>query len=116
MKSYQQIKDEELFVTKDYSNKKLDRYIWFCKVLRKMFSEEFFWTMSLIPYAIIPSVFVYLGFFKWEPVTIFLFIAVHFGYWFLKGRKDARKFIDETLPELNLSIEVLEDIRKERNG
>jgi len=116
MKSYHEVKEEELIVTKNYSNKKLDRYIWFCKVIRKMFTEEFFWAMSLIPYTIIPSVFVYLGFFKWDAVTIFLFVAIHFGYWFLKGRKNAKKFIDETLPELNLSIEVLEDIRKERNG
>jgi hypothetical protein len=116
MKSYQEVKEEELIVTKNYSNKKLNRYIWLCKLIRKMFTEEFFWAMSLIPYTIIPSVFVYLGFFKWEPVTIFLFVLVHFLYWTIKGKKDARKFIEEDVPELDLSIEVLEDIRKERNG
>jgi hypothetical protein len=49
-------------------------------------------------------------------VTIFLFVLVHFLYWTIKGKKDARKFIEEDVSELDLSIEVLEDIRKERNG
>jgi len=116
MKNYHEVKEEELIVTKNFSNKKLDRYIWLAKTLRKFFNENFLWLISIIPYAVIPSVFVYLEFFKWEPVTIFLFVLVHFLYWIIKGKKDARKFIDETVPELDLSIEVLEDIRKERNG
>ncbi len=116
MKSYQEIKEEELITTKNFSNKKLDRYIWLCKFLRKILNENFFWTASLVSYTIIPSIFVYLGFFKWEPVTIFLFVLVHFLYWAIKGKKDVRKFIEEDVPELDLSIEVLEDIRKERNG
>jgi thiosulfate reductase cytochrome b subunit len=115
MKSYQEIKEEELIITENYSNKKLDRYIWLSKTLRKFFNENFLWSISIIPYAVIPSIFVYLGFFKWEPVTIFLFVLVHFLYWTIKGKKDTRKFIEENLPELDISIEVLEDIRKERN-
>jgi len=116
MKSYQEIKNEELVVTKNYSKKNLDRYIWFCKVLRNMFSEKFFWIVSWIPFVVIPGIFIYLGFFELDPITVFMFIASHFLFWFLKGRKDAIKLIDEALPELDLSIEVLEDIRKERHG
>jgi hypothetical protein len=49
-------------------------------------------------------------------MTIFLFTAIHFLYWVIKAKKEALKIIDETLPELEILIEVLEDIRKERNG
>ena len=41
MKNYNEIKNEELIVTKNYSDKKLDRYICNCKFLRKLFSENF---------------------------------------------------------------------------
>jgi len=116
MKNYHEIKKDELIVTEHYSNKKLDKYIWNCKVLRKLFSETFFWIVSFIPFCIIPSVFIYLGFFELDVTTVFMFTLFHFVFWFLKGKKEANKVISETLPELELTIEVLEDIRKERNG
>jgi|688.fasta_scaffold466184_2 hypothetical protein len=116
MKTYQEVKNDELIVTRYYSKRKLDRYIWFCKVLRKLFSETFFWIVSFIPFLAIPSVFIYLGFFKLNIMTVSMFTVLHFLYWFLKGRKEAIKLIDENLPELDLSIEVLQDIRKERHG
>ncbi len=116
MKTYQEIKNDELIVTKNYSNKKLDRYILNCKFLRKLFSETFFWIVSFIPFLAIPSVFIYLGFFKLDIMTVSMFTLLHFLFWLLKGKKEANKVISETLPELELTIEVLEDIRKERNG
>lgn len=116
MKNYQEIKEDELIVTKEYSTKDLNRYIWFCKILRKMYSESFFWAISLFPFFIIPGIFIYLGFFGLDIMTVSLFILTHFIYWHLSGRKEVIRIIDETVPELDLTIEVLEDIRKERNG
>lgn len=116
MKNYNEIKNEELIVTKNYSDKKLDRYIWNCKFLRKLFSENFFWIISCIPFIIIPGIFILVGFFKLDIITVFLFTIAHLLFWLLRGKKDAIKIISETLPELELTIEVLEDIRKERNG
>ncbi len=43
MKSYQEIREEELVITKDYSKKQLDRYIWSAKFFRKFLNEKFFW-------------------------------------------------------------------------
>ena len=116
MKNYNEIKNEELIVTKHYSDKKLDRYIWNCKFLRKLFSETFFWIISCIPFIIIPGIFILIGFLELDIITVFLFTLSHLLFWLLKGKKEAIKVISETLPELELTIEVLEDIRKERNG
>ena len=114
MKSYHEIKEEELITTEKYSNKKLDKYIWNCKFLRKLFSENFFWVISVIPFVIIPGIFILVGFLELDIITFFLFTITHLLFWLLKGKKEAIKVINETLPELDLSIEVLEDIRKER--
>ena len=95
--NYNDIKEKELITTEKFSIKKLNRYIWFCKLLSKMLSENFFWVISLIPFIIIPSLFIWLGFFELDPMTVFLFTSIHFLYWFIKGRKDAFKIIDESL-------------------
>ena len=116
MKSYLEIKEEELITTEKYSNKKLDMYIWFCKIPEKMLTENFFWVISAIPFILFPSVFIWLGFFELNPMTIFLFTIVHFLFWIIKGRKEALKVINESLPELEILIKVLEDIRKKRNN
>jgi hypothetical protein len=116
MKNYYEIKEEELEVTEDYSDKKMYRYIWLCKILRKMYSEAFFWIISSLPFFAIPGIFIYLGFFGLDIMTVSLFVLTHFIYWHLSGRKEVIRIIDETVPELDLTIEVLEDIRKERNG
>ena len=116
MKSYQEVKNDELIVTKHYSKRKLDRYIWFCMFIRKYLNENFFWIISCIPFIIIPGIFILIGFIELDIITILLFIITHLIFWLLKGKKEAIKIISETLPELELTIEVLEDIKKERNG
>ena len=114
--NYHEIKEKELISTEKFSSKKLNRYIWLCKFLEKMLTENFFWVISAIPFFIIPSIFISIGFFELDPMTIFLFTIVHFLFWIIKGRKEALKVINETLPELEILIEVLKDIRNERNG
>jgi hypothetical protein len=117
MESYNEVKSKELEVTKDYSNKKLNKYIMSCKLLNTfMFNEVFIWIVSLITFAIIPSIFILLGFFDLDSLTIWMFGITHFIYWIFVGSKGCKKLIDDTKPELELSIEVLEDIRKERNN
>ena len=114
--NYHEIKEKELIATENFTSKQLNRYIWFCKFIGKMLTENFFWLISAIPFIIFPSVFIWLGFFNLDVTTVFLFTAIHFLYWVIKAKKEALKIIDETLPELEILIEVLEDIRKERNG
>ena len=116
MKNYDEIKERELETTKDYDVKKIKRYIKMCKMVKLLLSENFFWVMSFIPFTIIPAIFIALGFFPLDMLTIFMFLIIHFLYWHFKARKDAQKIISDDLPELELVIEVLEDIKKEREN
>lgn len=116
MKSYEEIKEQELETTKNFTAKQMNRYIRFCKIIRSLHSENFFWLMSFIPFIVIPGIFIALGFFPLDLITIFMFLVIHFLYWHFKGRKDVTELINDDIPELELVIKVLEDIRKEREN
>ena len=110
MKSYHEIKEKELETTKKYSDKSLSRYIKSYKVIRGLYSEFFFWLISLIPFAICPLL---IG-----PTlnTYTLYLVVHFFFWMFYGKKKYHKMCDSDVEEVNLTIQVLEDIQKEKNG
>jgi hypothetical protein len=116
MKNREEIKEEEMLVTKDFSDKKLNRYILLCKFLKYIFNEKLFWTISIIPLFLIPFLFHISGVLPITPMIALVFVLVHFLYWHLRGRKDVKIMIDDTIPELNIVIEVLEEIKDERNG
>ena len=110
MKNYHDIKEEESEKTKNYSDKSLNRYIKGHKVLRGLYSELFFWIISLIPFAICPLI---IG-----PTlnTYTLYLVIHFFFWMFYGKKKYHKMCDSDVEELNLNIEVLDEIQKERHG
>ena len=108
MKNYHDIKEEESEKTKKYSDKSLNRYIKFHKVLRGLYSELFFWIISLIPFAIFPLL---IG----PTLTIYtIYLIVHFFFWSLWGKRKYHEMCDKDIEEINLTIQVLEDIQKER--
>jgi len=108
MKNYNDIKEEELEKTKKYSDKILNRYIKYHKFLRGLYSELFFWIISLIPFAIFPLL---IG----PTLTIYtIYLVVHFFFWSLWGKKKYHEMCDEDIEEINLVIQVLEVIQKER--
>lgn len=108
MLNYHEIKEEESEKTKNYSDKSLNRYIKGYKFLRGLYSELFFWIISLIPFAIFPLLI--------EPTlnVYLIYLVVHFFFWSLWGKKKYHEMCDKDIAELNLTIEVLEDIQKER--
>lgn len=116
MKDYNEIKEEEILVTKKYSDKKLDRYIRLCRFVKRAHNEKLFWLVSIIPLIVIPSLFHFLGFLPITPMTALMFVLAHFLYWHFSGKKDVRKIIEEVMPEIDMTIKALEEIRKERNG
>ena len=110
MSKYHQIKEKELETTKDYSNKKLDRYIRFHRILRGIYSEWFFWSISIMPFMIYPLLID-------NTIGMWIFFTFsHMLFWYFKGEKMYHKDCDSDIEELELTIEVLEDIQKERNG
>lgn len=108
MKNYHDIKEEESEKTKKYSDKSLNRYIKSHRVLRGLYSELFFWIISLIPFAIFPLL---IG----PTLNVYLiYLVVHFFFWSLWGKKKYHEMCDKDVEELNLVIQVLEDIQQER--
>lgn len=108
MKNYHDIKEEESEKTKNYSDKSLNRYIKVHKIIRGLYSELFFWIISLIPFAIWPLI---IG----PTLTIYtIYLVIHFFFWTLWGKKKYHKMCDKDVEELKLTIQVLEDIQKER--
>lgn len=110
MSKYHQIKEKELETTKDYSNKKLDRYIRFHRILRGIYSEWFFWSISIIPFVIFP-----LFFDNTLGMWIF-FTFCHLLYWKFYGEREYHKLSDRDIEELDLTIQVLEDIKNEKKN
>ena len=104
---YHNIKEKELETTKDYSDKKLRRYIKVHKILLSLYSKLFFWSISFIVMMIFPIIFG-------QTDLYLLFIFVHFLFWYFKGEKMYHKDCDKDVEDLRLTIEVLEDIQKER--
>lgn len=116
MKSYQEIKDEELENTKSYSDKKLSRYIKLCKFLAGIMNMRILWCLSIVPFVVINTIFVWIGLFSIDSSTLLFFLFAHLLYWKIYGERETIKFIEDELPELEIVIQVLEDIKKERNG
>lgn len=116
MKSREEIKEEELITTKDFNDKKLRRYILLCKFIKRAYSEQLFWMVSIIPLFLIPFLFHISGALPLTPIIALIFVATHFLYWHFHGKKDVRKMIDDIMPEIDITIEVLKEIKDERNG
>ena len=116
MKNYDEIREEELIGTKDYSDKKLNRYIRMSKFVKYVYCEKLFWMVSLIPLFVIPFLFHMSGVLPITPIIALIFVLTHFLYWRFSGRKDVRIMIDDIMPEIDMTIKALEEIREERNG
>jgi len=120
MKSYEEIKKEELKNTNKYSGKELNRYLNFnikaLKGMRFFLNHGVLWTISILTFIAISGIFSWLGFYNFDVIQFLFIVITHFIYWILKGKRDALKLIDDTLPELNITIKVLEKIKEERKN
>lgn len=108
MANYHSIRQKELETTQDYSEKKFNRYIKSHKILKSLYSELFFWSISLLPMIVFP---IFMG---GDIGTFGFFFFVHFLFWYFKGQKIYHKDCDGDIEILELTIEVLEDIKKEK--
>jgi|LauGreDrversion4_2_1035121.scaffolds.fasta_scaffold1793511_1 hypothetical protein len=109
MKSYNEIKEEELEKTKNYSDKKLKGYIKSHRILKSISSEFSFWLISFVVFMLFALIFE-------NTVGMYLlFLVSHLLYWRWIGIKWFKREMTELNEELELAIEVLEDIQKERN-
>ena len=116
MKEYEEIKKEELETTKGYSDKKLDRYIRLYKVLDKILDMRVLWTISALIFLAIPLTVHFLGIVSFGPVEALIITIAHYFYWKYKGEKETRKLLDDTVPELEMTLQALHEIKEERKN
>ena len=94
MKTYEEIKKEELEATKGYSDKKLDRYIGTYKLLGKILDMRVLWTISALMFLAIPLTVHFLGIVSFGAIEALVITIAHYLYWKYKGEKEAKK-LDE---------------------
>lgn len=116
MKNYEEIKEEELKLTSEYTDKQFNFYFKSFKILRSFFTETFLWCFSIFIFNGIWSVFYWLGLFPMDLLTAFMFVLSHFLYWVFKGEESAKELIDDVVPELDLILKALSEIKEIRKN
>jgi len=116
MKTYEEIKKEELETTKGFSDKKLDRYIGTYKFLGKILDMKVLWTISALIFLAIPLTVHFLGIVSFGAIEALIITIAHYLYWKYKGEKETQKLLDDTVPELEMTLHALHEIKEERNG
>ncbi len=105
--NYHDIMRSELKTTENYSDRKFKNYLKTHYILLSLYSYSFFWAISFIPFVILPL-------FTGQTNLYGLFLITHFLFWKLYGEKKYHESCEKDIEELKLTIEVLEDIKKER--
>lgn len=108
MSNYYRIKEQELKTTESFSKSKFDWYLRAHVALRYLFSELTFWTVSLLAMMIFP---IFIG---GDLNVYFLFFFCHFLFWLVYGQHQYHRDCDKDVEEIELTIQVLKDIRKEK--
>ena len=108
MKTYGEIKQEEIKRTENYTKSDFDKSIKLLKIVKSFFTEGFFFVVSLIPFLI--------GILILKSVFLFAMILLLAHLIFYK--KYAKKIYDERIAPDKKSIEnlieVLEDLKSEK--
>ncbi|MBM3185105.1 MAG: hypothetical protein FJZ67_02295 [Bacteroidetes bacterium] len=86
--NYHDIKGIESKLTESYTDRKFSNYLKFHYIIKFLHSTLFFWTISFVPFLIAPI--------------------------YLYPEKKYHELCDKNIEELELTMEVLEDIKKER--
>lgn len=116
MKEYEEIKKEEEEHTRGFSEKRLGRYIKVYKILGKILDMRVLWTISALIFLAIPLAVHFSGISSFGPIEALVITIAHYLYWKLKGEKETRKLLDDTLPELDMTLRALREIKEERKN
>lgn len=105
--NYHDIRQKELETTKKLSLSGMNRYIKFHVILLSMYSKIVFWSLTFIVTMLFPFLFGQYNLFL-------LCLIVHFIFWHVVGEKMYHRDCDKEIEELELTIQVLKDIKKEK--
>jgi len=113
--TYQEVKEREYKVTQNYTEKDFDRYYKLLVLAKKyVFNVKTLWVLSMIPFFIFPGLFYWIGGLKFHLGDVVVYLIAHMLYWRFVGKKSTDELIDEVMPELNMVIDALDEIKVER--
>ena len=108
MKTYNEIKQEEIKRTESYTKSDFDKSIKLLKIVKSFFTEGFFFLVSLIPFII--GIFVLKAIFLFA--IILLLAHLIFYKKFAKGLYEEKIAPDKK--SIEILIEVLKDLKSEK--
>lgn len=107
--------DKEYDSIKKLSENELKRYENFFKWGEKhILSVNLWWVISWIPYIIIWGLFIIVGAFKLDIITLLTLVISHSIYWFFSGKKSTEKLVNELQDDIQISLEVIDKVKEER--
>lgn len=108
MKTYNEIKQEEIKRTENYTKSDFDKSIKLLKIVKSFFTEGFFFFISMIPFLI------GICFLKFVFTFAMILLLAHFIFYkkFAKGIYDERIAPDKK--SIETLIEVLNDLKSEK--
>ncbi len=107
--NYHKIKELESKTTQNYSDSKLSVYISLHKVLLFFTSNVFFWSFSMAAFLIVPF------FINNTLIAYLITLLFHLCSWEFYLKEYSQNLTSKEKYELELTIQVLNDIKKERN-
>ena len=107
--------DKEYDSIKKLSESELKRYENFFKWGEKhILSVNLWWVISWIPYILIWGLFIIVGAFKLDIITLLTLVICHSIYWFFSGKKSTEKLVNELQEDIQISLEVIDKVKEER--
>lgn len=107
--SYYKIKELETKTTKDYSDFRLSVYIVLHKILLFFTSNTFFWIFSMGAFLLVPLLI------SDSPIPYLITLIFHLLSWKMYLKNRAEELTSDNRYELELTIDALNDINRERN-
>lgn len=98
-----------------YNDKDFIRYEKFMRFVgRRLTNKNLWWILSWIPYGLVWGLFIYVGAFKFELITLITLVVSHSIYWYFAGDKATQKLVDELQEDVDISLELIEKVKEER--
>jgi hypothetical protein len=111
MKTFNEIKSE--FESKNYSLSDLKKGVILYSVIRFLFTEMFTFLVSTIPFLI--GIGIITSLYGFTAGTSFFYLIIHLLFYVFYVKGVYKKQMKPTLDEVNMVIQALKEIKKEKS-
>jgi len=108
MLDYNKLKAEETITTQNFSQKKFNHYVLQHKIMLRCCSPYFMWVLTM-------AIFLAYPFILYNSASMYaFFIFCHFIFWKFWGEKAHKKDFSDLVLEVEMVLEILEELKKEK--